>query len=148
MATIQFDIDLFHTQFPTFQDNPTANPLIESAWNLSILYISNIESCTLKGDTLAFAINALTAHMLQLQTNVNRTVNTKSTVGNITSTTIDKISVALEAPPPASSGFEWWLRQTPYGQQLFYLLKIKSTGGISVGGRYERSAFRKVGGVF
>jgi hypothetical protein len=67
--------------------------------------------------------------------------------GVVTGATIDKVSVQLAAPT-TKSGWQYWLASTPYGMQLWAFLSIKSAGGLYIGGRPERRAFRKVGGNF
>lgn len=65
----------------------------------------------------------------------------------VSQSTIDKESVTL-VPPPAKSQFQWWLNTTAYGAQLAALLSVAAVGGTFAGGSPERSAFRKVRGVF
>jgi hypothetical protein len=65
----------------------------------------------------------------------------------ITSATVGEVTIGIE-PPPIKNQFTYWLSSTPYGMQLLALLNVKGVGGISVGGLPEKSAFRRVGGVF
>jgi hypothetical protein len=61
--------------------------------------------------------------------------------GVATSASVGSVSVSLQAPA-AKSTWQAWLSGTPYGQELWAFLSLKSTGGWSVGGRPERDAFR------
>jgi len=67
--------------------------------------------------------------------------NSGDVAGVVTAATIDKISVTL-MPPPGLNQWQWWLNQTPYGQQLLALLQIAAAGG-----RFY-SAGKPVVGVF
>lgn len=67
--------------------------------------------------------------------------------GAVTSASEGSVSVSF-TPPPAKSALEYWLSSTPYGIQLWSLLRIASATGNIVGGLPERRAFRKVGGVW
>jgi hypothetical protein len=67
--------------------------------------------------------------------------------GLVQNATIDKITVGL-TPPPIPNQFQWWLNITPYGQQLLAMLQVNSVGGFYIGGLPERSAIRKVYGIF
>ncbi len=71
----------------------------------------------------------------------------QTTAGMVTGATVSKVSVSI-TPPPSASAWQFWLSTSPYGLQLWAFLNIKSAGGAYVGGLPERTAFRKVGGVF
>jgi len=149
MAIITFDPVLFRSQFPSFTVAAGfTDAIIEAQWDIATCYINNQEACSILGGCLAFAINAMTAHLLQLGVNSGIQAPGGNATGNVTSATIDKVSVNIEAPPTITSQFHYWLNKTSYGQQLLALLKVKSIGGLYVGGLPEKSAFRKVGGVF
>lgn len=87
----------------------------------------------------------MVAHLLQLGANAES--GGAGPQGQLSSATIDKVSVAFVAPPSTSS-WTYWLNGSPYGQQLAALLAACSGGGFYVGGLPERSAFRSVGGIF
>lgn len=99
--------------------------------------------CGLNGATLDLALQCLTAHLL-----FEFKLQSRNQTGKVvTGATIDKVTVAMLAPP-VKNGWDFWLNQSPYGQQLLALLSAKSVGGWSVGGSPERVAFRTVGGRF
>lgn len=147
MATVlTFDVTLFREQFPAFASDTTyPDAQLQMYWDMATCYISDVNYGYLRDDCRQLAINQKTAHLQFLASQV---AVKGTTTGLINSTTIDKISVSLTAPPFGTSQFKWWLNQSPYGQMLLALLSQKAVGGLYVGGSPERAAFRKVGGVF
>ena len=89
------------------------------------------------------AIYLMVAHLLQLSANAA----TGKPGGQITTATIDKVSVTV-VQAPGTTSYTYWLNSTPYGQQLAALLARCAAGGTHVGGLPERAAFRSVGGLF
>ena len=145
MSTQTYNDTLFRQQFMAFADTakyPQAN--VSAKFDMATLYVSNVDWWAISGNTLLLALNLLTAHLMQLETEV-LAGNTGS--GVTTGATIDKITVTLQAPP-VKNGWQHWLSQTQYGLQLWSLLSIKSAGGFIVGGSCERAGFRKGGGRF
>lgn len=126
MALLTFDVDAFRAAFPAFADAtkyPTGT--LQAYWDAAILYISNEgDYGRLTGDARARAIYLLLAHMVFLAD----AIASGGAGGVVQSSTIDKVSVTLVAPP-IKSAFDFWLNQSPYGMQLLALLDIKSTGG-------------------
>ncbi|MCO8160972.1 DUF4054 domain-containing protein [Pseudomonas sp. 21LCFQ010] len=88
-------------------------------------------------------LRLMVAHLLELQ----QKAQAGGVVGQVTGAGVDKVSVSL-APPPSRDMWGYWLSLTGHGQQLQALLKACTAGGLYVGGRSERAAFRAVGGVF
>lgn len=118
----------FRTLFSAFA-SPSVYPaiLIQAYWDTASAYINPNFVSTITGFTLAqqtLALNLMTAHLLYL---FNR-INAGKTTGIVTQATIDKISVTLQAPPEVNQ-WQWWLNQSPYGQQLLSLLQVVSVGG-------------------
>lgn len=155
MPTFTYDDAKFRALFPEFSDT-TKYPAsqIEVYWDLASSFVDETDfpGRILTGAALENAVYLLTAHLytlaLQAQAAVAQGQAPGSNQGGFeTSATIDKISVTMLAPP-AKDMWEWWLAQTPYGQQLLALLQLLAVGGMSVGGLPERLAFRKVGGIF
>jgi hypothetical protein len=134
MASIQYNDAAFRLQFPVYSDAATyPQATIQQYWNNATAYLSNqIGNCfngmNLNQQTLA--LNLMTAHLLTL----SLIIAANSTPGIVTGATIDKISVTLE-PPPETNQWQWWLNQTPYGQQLLALLQIAAAGGRFYTGR-------------
>ena len=152
MSTIALDLTKFREMFPVFGcGNPYTNAYIQMRWDIATCFISDSDYGCLSGVCRENALLYVTAHVMQLENAANgASSNDKGAqAGVITSATIDKISVAVQMPPGSNkSKFTWWLSQTPYGQNAMALLAAKAVGGLYIGGLPERSALRKVGGVF
>jgi len=144
MSTHVFDVTAFRLQFPEFA-NPIAYPdvQLQGYWDLATAYINPTDSCTIKGAQLQQALNLMTAHLAKLYSFINK----GKTTGLLQGATVDKVSVTL-TPPPVKSGYQWWLAQTPYGQQLWALLQVAAAAGFWFGGLPELASFRKTAGVF
>ena len=141
---LTLDIALFRDQCPQFADSLVwSQPLIQSYWDFATSIVVDENYGMLADFYRQTALNLLTAHLLVLKERTDKGQNTAF----VTNSSVDKVSVTRLAPP-SNSQFQWWLNQTPYGAQLLVMLEISSVGGISVGGLPERSAFRKVGGIF
>ena len=129
MGTINSIDPAFRTLFPAYADTvvyPAAT--VQAYWDTATAYVSNrAGGCYTGGMTAAqqtLALNQMTAHLLYLGGQVAQ----GNTPGVMTGATIDKISVTLE-PPPAPNQWQYWLNQSPYGQQLLALLQVASVGG-------------------
>lgn len=136
-----FDIAAFRAAFPAFENEiiyPDA--LIQSTADAALCFLGD-HGCGC--DTLSWQL--MVAHMLTL--NDRLLSGNTGTAGMVTGASIDKVSVTITAPP-AQDAYEFWLASTPYGLQILALLSKCSAGGVYVGGRAERSAFRSVGGRF
>lgn len=149
-----FDPDVFRKQFPEFSD-PTKYPdaMLQLYWDTATMFMAT-EDCPcaiLQGPRRVAALNMLTAHLLALaQSRLPVEEGGSGTGGQggyETSASIGDVSVSNMAPP-AKDGWQFFLTQTPYGQQLWALLSLLAVGGVSYGGLPERQGFRKVGGVF
>jgi hypothetical protein len=129
MATISFNSALFRAMFEPYKDTSKfPDAYLQLEWDLATSYITNntATGCWL-GMNLAQqtnALNLMTAHLLAL----NIAANSGQPAGVVTGATIDKVSVTLQ-PPPDPNQWQWWLNQTPYGQQLLALLQVASAGG-------------------
>lgn len=142
-AVLTFNVTAFRTQFPAFATNPPTDATLQAYWDTATCYVSNKNYGWLNGCCRQTAINLMTAHLAALAL----IIAGGQTPGIVNSATIDKVSVSM-TPPPAQTGWQWWLSTTPYGAQLWALLLAKGAGGLLVGGFPERSAYRKAYGVF
>lgn len=144
MAEQTLDLAVFRLQFPLFAD-PAAFPdaYIQAQWDAAAVQISPWDGAFMSGARLQRALNLLTAHLMQ----INLNMSTGGAGGVMQSASIDKVAVAMVAPP-ARSGWQYWLASTPYGLQLWAFLKAIAGPGYFLGGLPERAAFRKVGGLF
>jgi Protein of unknown function (DUF4054) len=129
MGCINYNDTAFRALFPAFA-NPTTYPAsaIQIYWNTATAYVSNrTGGCYTGGMTPAqqtLALNQMTAHLVYL----NGLAASGNTPGVVVGATIDKVSVTLE-PPSAPNQWQYWLNQSPYGQQLLALLQVVSAGG-------------------
>ncbi len=143
MTTIFFNVTTFRALFSEFS-NATTYPdaVLQLYWDTATAYISNQSGgCfvgALKIGPQTLALNQMTAHIAYL----NSLAAAGEQGGVVTGATIDKISVQLE-PPPSSNNWQFWLNQSPYGQALLALLKLKSVGGFYFGGFPTSIAFRR-----
>ncbi len=151
MATILYNDANFRALFPAFADvTKYPQATIQQYWDLATSYITD---CTRTGYYEGFAcvnrqpkqqtnaLNLMTAHLLYL----NTLVAAGQPTGTLTGATIDKVSVQLQ-PPPAPNQWQWWLNQSPYGQQLLALLQVAAAGGrFFTSGAPVVPAFRRPG---
>lgn len=138
------DIATFRALFTEFSNTTTyPDDSITMNWDTATIYVSAEDHGWLNGRARERAIYLMTAHSLKLMTMLGNGEEPKI----INSSSRDKISVTAE-PPKLSTHFQYWLSLTPYGMELLTLLKASAVGGMYVGGLPERSAFRKVGGMF
>jgi|SRR5690606_29752653 len=148
---LTFDYELFQKQFPDYS-NPIMYPevLLQNYWDVSIYYITPVGNFgALQGGMRQYAINLMIAHLIYLNLLIGTgNPNTGSQVpGLMQNATIDKVTVGL-TPPPVPNQFQWWLNQTPWGQQLLALLQMNSVGGFYIGGQGAIGAFGYQGGNF
>lgn len=153
------EYDDFVRLFPEFkgcdgEGNPPNKELIEMLIEISKSYIDPYDyRCRmLSGRSLRYAILLMAAHLYSLYQQRMQTVCEGGNAGDdqggfIQSASVGDVSVA-KANLPAKDMWDWWLAQTPYGQQLLALLKVSGVGGLTIGGLPEREGFRKVDGVF
>lgn len=141
MPNIQIDVDSFKTAFPVFSKVP--GPTIELYFGFATDIMTNEPQCGVSTQIQTRWLYLMTAHLLA----INLQVLAGNNPGIVTQASIDKISVTMQ-PPPERNQWQWWLNQTPYGQQLLALLQAQSAGGFYVGGTPERTAFRGFGGRF
>lgn len=135
------DIATFRTMFPVFDQLGDETVILWSDVADSFLK----ESWVLSGKQFAHAKNLLTAHLIHVANKADS--NSASATGAVTSASEGSVSVSFTTPQ-TSNAWEFWLSSSPYGIQLWALLKQLSAGGFYIGGLPERKAVRKVGGVW
>jgi hypothetical protein len=129
MGCIAYNDSAFRALFPAYANTVQYAPsTVQAFWDTATAYVSNRRGgCFTGGLTVAqqsLALNQMTAHLLYL----NGLIATGNVPGVMTAATVDKVSVTLE-PPPAPNQWQYWLNQSPYGQQLLALLQVASVGG-------------------
>lgn len=140
-----FDPVAFRKQFPFFaSDMKYPDEQLSGYFTMATDYIYSHEWGVMTATQGATALNLLTAHLAY--TNQMILSNGGGTSGVITGATIDKVNVSLQAPP-IKTAWQHWLATSPFGLQLWALLRILSRGGFVSGGLPERDAFRNVYGI-
>lgn len=153
IAVVAYNDANFRKMFPAFADTTVwPEEMLSMYWDMAAEFISPAwcPCRMLNGGALQLALDMMTAHIATLmnpQAAEGGAAGVPTGGGIVTSASIGAVSVGVAAPPTKDM-WEYWLGQTPYGQQLLALLKVKAVGGFYVGGLPERAAFRKVGGVF
>lgn len=131
MTCIQFNYATFVQYYQQFK-NSVAWPeqTLQLYWDDATTIVSNntcSQGLTVKQRTRA--LNLMTAHLAVLN---GQAISGEQT-GLVQGATIDKISVQL-TPPPETNQWQWWLNQTPYGQQYLALMQVVSVGGFYING--------------
>ena len=138
MASVVLSISDFRAAYPAFSDvvkYPDAT--ITGAFNKAQIFVKNETNCALDEDRLETILYLMTAHLLQTQTNAVG----GSTAGVIASASMGGVSVSIASPKNADE-FQYFLNQSPYGQELLALFSILAMGGFYFGGNGETLAFR------
>jgi hypothetical protein len=151
MTATSFNAATFRAQFPEYADDVTyTNATLSSYWTMGTAYISqNNAGCFFTQAQAQLASDLICAHLAKLYASMVGTAagDGSGITGVVTGATEGSVNVTL-APPPTTTGFQYWLSSTAYGQQLRALLKAAAAGGPFIGGGLERASFRKAGGVF
>lgn len=124
---IQYNDTAFRSLFIAFANQETfPQASLSLCWGVATNYISQYpqycEGTNLAQQTLM--LNQMTAHIAQL----NSLAGSGQQGGITTAATVGAVSVTLQ-PPPEVNQWQWWLNQTPYGQQLLALLEVLTVGG-------------------
>lgn len=141
MAAIVFVPADFKAAFSAFAN--TANPALEMNFGFATDIISDFAPCGTSDQVQTRYLYLMTAHISALSVLIAAGESGQI----VTGATIDKVSVTLQ-PPPEKNQWQWWLNQTPYGQQLLAILQAQSAGGFFIGGTPERAGFRSFGGRY
>lgn len=137
------DATEFRKMFPAFKS--VEDGTIELWKNVADEYLK--ASWMLNGKQFNTAIKLMTAHLIHCNCDVQGNGEEFSDVGVVVSASEGSVSASFAAPP-TKNAWQHWLASSPYGLQLWALLKQLSASGFYVGGLPERRAVRKVGGVF
>lgn len=122
-------------QFTEFADQARfPDVTLQSYFDAAGCYVANKNYGWLQGCCNLLALNLMTAHLAKIFS----LVADGQTPGIETQATIDKVSVSM-MEPPVTNGWQFWLNQTPYGQQLLALLEAKAVGGVYVPGGWGRA---------
>lgn len=142
---ITFNVSLFRSQFSAYSDSTAyTDETLQAFFDIATCYVSDDDYGLLSGACRLRALNLMTAHLLSL----DDSIKSGDDPGLVTSSTIGRVSVSVKPTPSDEDQWSWWHNLTPYGRQLLALLAAKSVAGFYIGGRNERSSFRKSGGFF
>lgn len=125
--TINYNDASFRSLFPAYANTVQYNSgTVQAFWDTATAYVGDMysRSWVMSQAQQTLAINQMTAHLLYL----NDQIVAGNTPGVMTNATIDKVSVTLQ-PPPEKNQWQWYLNQSPYGQQLLSLLQVAAVGG-------------------
>lgn len=143
MAAHTFDLTLFQAACPALASaNPTT---LAATFTTATVIMTPYDGCLFNGDALQLALNLMTGHLTQIASML--VADPGAVIGPVAGAAEGSVSLNL-VPSPATSGWQYWLASTPYGQQLWALLSVKSAGGMMIGGSLERASFRQAGGGF
>ncbi len=143
MALHTFDLPSFQAACPALASSDV--PTLTATFGTATVIMTPYDGCLLNGDALQLALNLMTGHLTQIAAML--VADPGAVVGPVQGATEGSVSLNL-VPTPATDGWQYWLASTPYGQQLWALLMVKSAGGTFVGGSLERASFRQAGGGF
>lgn len=133
---IEITVEEFRTDMPAFADTTKySDGKISVYLDRSTCYVSAYKYGSLCEKCRKYALELMTAHLLTLNDRIMS--GDTSAGGRITSTSIDKISVSLDAPQ-TKNDWAYWLSLTPYGLELLALLNSKAPAGIYSGGKCYR----------
>lgn len=145
MGVVVLNIEDFRKDFPAFDDEGRYdNARLQAYFSAASSYVSPEDYGSLTGTSRTRAVYLMMAHLMDYAA---QAADGGSAPQQVTSSSIDKVSVTVQ-PAPAKSQWQYWLSLTPYGMELWALLSQAAAGGFYIGGFPERSAIRKVGGIF
>lgn len=141
---LTLDIALFRAQVTAFANASIyTDALVTVNWDLATCYISSSNIGALRGSCRQYAINLMIGHLFYL----SDLIASGAPTGVVTSASEGTVSISL-TPPDSKSSFQFWLNQSPYGQQVLALLKMKGAVGVYVGGYPVAGDFRDPRGSF
>lgn len=145
--THELDLTAFRARFPAFSNEARyPNDYVRSAWDTAALILGDEDNCRLSGDKKQHTLNLMTAHLLETSGSIGQVkAGGSQALGAMTSSTVDKITVQRVAPP-VRSAWGYWLTSSPYGVQLFAILRLSVAGGFYATGRNELGMLRRAPG--
>lgn len=137
------DLAAFRAGYPTFANVALwPDAYLQASFDTAVLFLGAWDTCGLEGDRRQTMLYLLTAHLLQTNGPALAPAGSGAGVGAITSATIDKVTVQRQAPP-TKGALSFFLSGTPWGVQLWALLRQRVAGGFYAIGRPEQAAFRR-----
>lgn len=144
MAEHTFDSVAFRKQFPYFaSETKYPDEQLSGYFTMATTYIYHWDWCGVTPEQLQLMLDLMTAHLTYCN---QMLLQGQTTVGIVTGAGIDKVNVSLQAPP-IKNAWQQWLATSPFGLQLWALMRAVTRGGFVSGGLPERDAFRNVYGI-
>lgn len=139
----------FRAAYPQFANATTfPDALLNLQFGMATGFVSDSTYGCMSVPVRTSALYLMLAHLLALGVIIADGGSYQGVAGIVTQSKVGDVSVSLAQPPYGTSQWRYWLSLTPYGLQLLALLDAQAVGGFYVGGLPERSAFRKVAGIF
>lgn len=143
--TPELNIQAFRAAYPQFANEDWyPNAYIEAQWNAGAGFIATSAYGCAPGNSQLIR-DLMCAHLLATLGPAVPGM-APAAPGAITSSTIDKVTVA-RAAPPVKGPWAHWLSSTQYGVMLWALLKSRVAGGFYAVGRNEQAMFRRAPGI-
>ena len=130
----------FYERFPEFKTQEYAG-IVPLCFDRAQIYISKkYRGCVrLSGEKRSLAIYLLTAHLSFLKKKSVNSDGSLDGVGNqLSSASVDGVSVGYIAIPEDEDGFTLWLKGTVFGRELLALLATLTAVPFYIGGSLER----------
>lgn len=121
----------FITDFPEFCSMDENK--IKAMFKRASCFIEVENNPCFGGECAIMAYELIVAHLLSISKKMEQNAQT----GFVSSSSIGSVSVSLVAPTNRTQ-LEYWLNQTPYGQQYLALLRAKTPTGMYLGGSCQR----------
>lgn len=136
---VELTVEGFRAAYPAFADDTKyPDATVQAALDQTECMIKPSDCRT--GSCTAGLYYMIAAHLLTVQEN--------GTTGAVSSSTVDKVTVAFQTPAFGTSPFRYFMGLSPYGLQALALLKIQSGGMIGIGGSKVQAGFRKPTGGY
>ena len=150
-----FDVETLTSYFPEFGNETTYPPsLLTAAGKRARFWISKVGCAQLFGAEREYAYYCIVAHLAVLTQKAMASTDPSQAVpaggsagavggsGLIQSASVGGVNVSFQVPQYMKSSWDWWLAQTPYGQQYLAFLESRVPIGIYGMGDDIRSCLR------
>ena len=150
-----FDLDVLYSYFPEFNNAEKFSPdLLTAAGKRARFWISKNGCAQLFGAEREYAYYCIVGHLTILTQKAMSSTDPSKAVpaggsagavggsGLIQSASVGGVNVSFQVPQYMKSSWDWWLAQTPYGQQYLAFLESRVPIGIYGMGDDIRSCLR------
>ena len=120
-----FDVDKLLSYFPEFGNSEVySNELLTAAGKRARFWISKNGCAQLFGEEREYAYYCIVGHL------AGGSAGAVGGSGLIQSASVGGVNVSFQVPQYMKSSWDWWLAQTPYGQQYLAFLESRVPVGI------------------